>query len=367
MMLLIDGVKYKLWMPKREDELEGMVKEHAKDIFGTDSLYLDLKQKLKSKAGIGSIPDGYVITFEDKPRWHIVEVELSSHPLYEHVVVQITKFMNGMTNPYSQRMIIDAIDEEISKDEVLKAWVKTKIGSQEIHRFLSNLISNPPIITIIIDEKTDELEEVCNSLPGEKKIVEFKTFEREGVGMAVHAHLFQPLYKGKEVEERKVGWQGEGYTLVYIEGDYEVYEKEGEFSIEKPPSRKVVAQGLRSLEEAKRKVSALQSDTTTLKSIDLIIQKSWVDYKYLYVAKDKRGILPSEGIEFDLETDIGTVRTKIEKEPSKGQMWEGLRPWFKHHPELEVGGKLTIEAIEPMKKYRLQTYGMLTINKVELF
>jgi hypothetical protein len=195
MMLLIDGIKYKLWTPEKEDDLERMVKEHAKDIFGNESLYLDLKQKLKSKAGIGSIPDGYIISFEDKPRWHIVEVELSSHPLYEHIVPQITRFTSGITNPHSQKVIIDAIDEEIRKDEVLKVWIKSKIGSEEIHRFLSNLISSAPTITIIIDEKTDELEEVCHSLPGEKRIVEFKTFEREGVGLGVHAHLFEPLVK----------------------------------------------------------------------------------------------------------------------------------------------------------------------------
>jgi len=194
-MLLIDGVKYKLWTPKTEDDLERMVKEHAKDIFGGNSLYLDLKQKLKSPAGIGSIPDGYVITFEDKPRWHIVEVELSTHPLYEHIVSQITRFTSGIANPHSQRVIIDAIDEEIRKDEVLKTWIKDKIGSEEIYKFVANLISDPPVITIIIDEKTEELEEVCHSLPGEKRIVEFKTFESEEVGLGVHAHLFEPLAK----------------------------------------------------------------------------------------------------------------------------------------------------------------------------
>ena len=194
-MLLIDGVKYKLWVPKTEDDLERIVREHAKDIFGNDSLYLDLKKGLKSKAGIGSIPDGYVITFEEKPRWYVVEIELSSHPLYEHIVPQITKFINGITSPHSQQMLIDAVYEEIGKDDVLKSRIRKKIGSEEIHKFLSSLISNPPVITIIIEEKTSELEEVCHSLPGEKRIVEFTTFEREGVGLGVHAHLFEPVVK----------------------------------------------------------------------------------------------------------------------------------------------------------------------------
>ena len=79
-MLLIDGVRYELWTPSSEDEFEQVVKEHAQDIFGEQSIYLDRKQKLKSLSGVGSIPDGYVITLGDSPQWHIVEVELSSHP-----------------------------------------------------------------------------------------------------------------------------------------------------------------------------------------------------------------------------------------------------------------------------------------------
>jgi len=33
-MLLIGGVKYKLYTPRDEDELEDMVREHAGEIFG---------------------------------------------------------------------------------------------------------------------------------------------------------------------------------------------------------------------------------------------------------------------------------------------------------------------------------------------
>jgi len=53
-MLIIDGVKYNLHIPKDEKELEGMVKEHFTDIFGECSLYFDIKPELRSKAGIGS-------------------------------------------------------------------------------------------------------------------------------------------------------------------------------------------------------------------------------------------------------------------------------------------------------------------------
>jgi len=48
-MLFMDGAKYNLWIPQKEEQLEEIFKEHAKEIFGENSLYFDLKQKLTSK------------------------------------------------------------------------------------------------------------------------------------------------------------------------------------------------------------------------------------------------------------------------------------------------------------------------------
>ena len=195
-MLVVDGVKYELWISSTEDEFEQVVKEHAQDIFGEQSIYLDLKQKLKSVSGIGSIPDGFVIILGDSPHWHIVEVELSSHPLHEHIVSQVSRFITGINNWSTQREIARAIYEEITRDGFLKLKVEQVIGSTEIYKFLSDLISKPPILTIIIEKNTEGLRDAISTLAHpEIKVVEFQTFIREGVGLAVHAHLFEALYK----------------------------------------------------------------------------------------------------------------------------------------------------------------------------
>jgi hypothetical protein len=196
-MLLIDGVRYEEWIPSNEDEFEKVVKEHAKDIFGEQSIYLDIKHKLKTRSGIGSIPDGYVIILGDEPHWHIVEVELSSHPLYEHIVPQVSKFINGI-NPSTQKDIVNALYQEIDNDEFRKLRLKQTIGATETYKFLADLISKPPVVTIIIEKRTEQLDEALNMLaylPQNKKVVELQTFTREGVGLNVHAHLFEPLYK----------------------------------------------------------------------------------------------------------------------------------------------------------------------------
>ena len=67
-MLVIDGIKYKLWIPKDEEkEFHPLIKEHSKGIFGENSLYLPIEKKLVSKAGRGVMPDGFAITFSEKP------------------------------------------------------------------------------------------------------------------------------------------------------------------------------------------------------------------------------------------------------------------------------------------------------------
>jgi len=198
-MLLIDGVKYEEWPPGSEDEFEQIVKEHARDIFGEQSIYLDIKPKLKSRSGIGSIPDGYAIVFGEQPQWHIVEVELSSHSLYEHIVPQVSKFISGIRNPSTQRDILDALFQQIDGNEFLRLRLKEAIGTTESYKFLADLLSNLPVVTIIIEKHTEQLDEAVSALAHPQiRVVEFQTFAREGVGLSVHAHLFEPLYKPRE-------------------------------------------------------------------------------------------------------------------------------------------------------------------------
>jgi len=171
-----------------------MVKEHAKEIFGEDTVYFGLKQKIISKSGIGSIPDGYVIDLSGSA-WYIVEVELSSHPLHEHVTGQLNRFWVGIKNLNAQRELIDALHKEIDNDKILRAYVESKIGSAEIKGFLLDLISKAPKIVVVIEEMGKKVEDACDGLKAEPAIVEFKTFARENAPN-IHAHLFEPFTAG---------------------------------------------------------------------------------------------------------------------------------------------------------------------------
>lgn len=174
-ILVIDDMKYMLRKPKNEPQLQGMVKEHSKQIFGKDSLYFDVKGKMSSKAGVGSKPDGYAISFCGSPQWFVVEIELSNraHDLYRHILPQIMKFMNGIENRDTQEEISEWLYNVIHQNLSTKSFVEKNI-KEEISHFLTKLIGQPPVVVIIIDEKTPKLEEACKKL--NTQIVEFKTF-----------------------------------------------------------------------------------------------------------------------------------------------------------------------------------------------
>ena len=192
--VIVNGERFELWVPDTEEEFEKMVKEHIKEIFGEDSEFFDIKKKIKSGSGVGSIPDGYLIHFNAEPSWFLVEIELSKHDLHDHIVKQISKFMSGIKNPESRRKVIDLIYEEIEGDALRYELIKEKVKSREIHSYLTKLFAKEPSLIIIIDKKTKELEEICNYILRLETVVrEFKTFIRRDGQTIKHLHLIEPL------------------------------------------------------------------------------------------------------------------------------------------------------------------------------
>lgn len=69
----------------------------------------------------------------------------------------------------------------------------------ETYKFLSDLLSKSPVVTIIIEKRTEQLDEATGALAHSQiKVVQLETFAREDVGLPVHAHLFEPLYEPRE-------------------------------------------------------------------------------------------------------------------------------------------------------------------------
>lgn len=200
--------------PSTENELVKSIEKNYKFIFGEDSFYFNFKRKISSTAGVISIPDAYFIFFDPDAKWGILEVELATHPLYDHIIPQITKFNRGISDSVSRRKIVENFYEFIKKDPFLELQFKEKIGSGEIYKFITDLLSSEPIIIISIDERTPELEEVIKDMKGEVRILEFKTFKREGLTENINAYLFDPITKSqiKQQEGRRSKSSGVGGT-----------------------------------------------------------------------------------------------------------------------------------------------------------
>lgn len=201
MIILIDGIKYRLITPENEAALEMAIQSNCEHIFGPDSFYFDKKKMIKSRAGVASIPDSYVIFFDPTPKWCILEVELASHPIYDHLIPQLTKFNRGIEDSSTRKKLVELFYSTFNEDELLKARLKQQIKTGEIYKFLSDLISEQPLIVIAIDQHTDELLEALRDIRGQVRILEFRIFHREGISDQINAYAFNPIVSmGKTVK-----------------------------------------------------------------------------------------------------------------------------------------------------------------------
>src|SRR5262245_4065904 len=109
-----------------EDEFEKEIVSNSKRFFGKDSVYIDAKKKIESKALGGVIPDGFLFDLSDKknPEFYLVEVELSKHSFYNHIFPQITKFFAFFRNKKSQGELVEKLFSIISSDNLLKQEFK---------------------------------------------------------------------------------------------------------------------------------------------------------------------------------------------------------------------------------------------------
>jgi len=321
MILFKDGVNYIKYQYKDELEIEDMIFRHHEYIFGKNSLLL-AKRKIKTNSGIGTIPDAFVISLDDK-KWYLIEVELKNHPLYEHIVPQISKFNTAIKNSDSQKKLIKMIYEEI-KDDPRKNLMFQLKNIKEVYKYIAETLESKPQIIILIDGKNNELEEVCDSLPFDSKVIEFKTFCRENVGIGDHIHSFEPLKDFIKVPS--VSKDGLGTLEIIPEID--IPEKIND-------------------------------------SVEIRINKIHSPRKYglINLTKQIRGFFPGYKEKFILDTDIGEIVTKVTSasrigvqigDPVEGAYIQGgLKPWYEKHRELKEGDKLIITVIEPKKKYKL--------------
>jgi hypothetical protein len=86
----------------------------------------------------------------------------------------------------------------------------------------------------------------------------------------------------------------------------------------------------------------------------ITLENAHIKYHYIGIPAKSKGSFPAFGKAIDLQTNIGVIETTVGRCSNSIELRKGLIKWYRAHPELKSGDKLSIEVIKPMKSYRLQ-------------
>ena len=138
-----------------EAELEAVVEKHAKLLFGSDTIYLSRKMLVRTVEGRGTIPDAFVIDYEND-EWYIVEAELIAHGVWRHIVPQITSQIVACLNQDTRNLLTDRVLEHIAKDARLKL-------DPHLPQRVVTILRKEPTVAIPIDISCDDLEALART------------------------------------------------------------------------------------------------------------------------------------------------------------------------------------------------------------
>lgn len=200
MKVSVDSARFEKTSFSDEDELEKVVVQHADDIFGKKSLYIDVKKKVKhKKSSFVSIPDGYVIDFRESPQLWVVENELSSHDSFKHIGIQLLKFASQFSEGSFE--VKEILLNAIYKSKALKkkaVQLAKQGGFANISEALDYAIfKNDFGFVIVIDEVTEDLSRVTRELAKQPELIQIQKY----VSGAQAAYVFDELLK--ELDEAK--------------------------------------------------------------------------------------------------------------------------------------------------------------------
>lgn len=206
--VLIEKKVYRQHLWDSKEEFEKEVISHSRELFGEDSIYINIKKRLE-KEDVLSIPDGFLIdfSFKNDSRLYILENELSSHDPFTHVGQRLLKFATSYKA--SGKRIKGLLLKEIAEDARKKTFIEKKLESlstRSIDAFLESVIFDNPVGAIVVtDNITIDLINVINQLTMDTEVVEFQAFVTEGEGFDTHVHKYSPFQSDvREFKENKV-------------------------------------------------------------------------------------------------------------------------------------------------------------------
>jgi hypothetical protein len=224
--LLLNNKTYTYHEYTLEKDFEKVIVDNASHIFGSNTIYIDIKKRIGDS--IITIPDGYLIdfTFEAEPRLYIIENEISSHDPYKHIGSQLLKF--AISYKASGRKIKAFLLEHLMANKEFLSKTESGLkaaGYRNIDDFLESIIFEKPVAAIVvIDKSSDDLENVLSQLTMDTDILEFQTFENG----SEQIHKFNPFNSEiREVTEgKKNDLTPDELNTVVVAAKEEGFEKE---------------------------------------------------------------------------------------------------------------------------------------------
>jgi hypothetical protein len=198
-ILLPNGTPSRPHTYEREAEFEADVVRLADYIFGSSSIYLDVKKRMGSD--IVTIPDGYLIDLAevDEPKLFVIENEIVGHDPFKHIGIQMLKFVTSFED--SQRAIRMFLMKGIQQNEKLlgRLQVAAKASSSpNIDHYLDRAVYSDFKGLVIIDEARDELHRVLEKINANISVLELRAFVTDN---GERLFQFDTLYDEEETVE----------------------------------------------------------------------------------------------------------------------------------------------------------------------
>ena len=162
-----------------EAELQRWVESNVNKFYG-DIIYIPGFQ-ITTRRNKGGTPDGFYIDIYNSS-WGVIENELIKHGVWKHIAEQIIRFIVASQNPLMKKRIRDKFFEYIYDKKLTdKISSELEIPSEKLIQFIENIIDmNTPEITIFIDEKNEDLEDMVDALNTNIKIFRIQKYLTNG-------------------------------------------------------------------------------------------------------------------------------------------------------------------------------------------
>ncbi len=199
MPLLISNKVYDQFHFNLESEFEKLVEEIADNIFGSSTIYISKKKRIKGSEII-SIPDAYLIDMTDPvtPFLYVIENEIVSHDPFKHIGIQLLKFATSFEDARFE--LREHLMNEIVADKAKLKRLETgcsESSQRNIDSYLNLAVYGEFKALVLIDEAKTELHNVIQRINASISVLEVKAFQSDDGDFI---YQYDTLYDEDEIE-----------------------------------------------------------------------------------------------------------------------------------------------------------------------